>query len=284
MSLTVVGQMVFSIISSVFLIELASATEIRVVKITIENKTPQFQVVPTIEVYGKPPSQFLGVADNRFEVTFPVETNDWYAVANIKITWKHPQSVDGISDDFDQRISLRLRRSFPDSYYFPIYYSNDRSKQEMDRLEDMGDIGDQFEVYFRGMQIARYYKANAGPKHPLTRRAAKVAFFAAVKLAEQPKYYVVMSDDAERIASDSQDDAMIYSKRAEEARSVYWFDLAELENYINNNKCEFAQSMIRALQDKRGSEPNLYARRYQANPLYLDAKINYVQTKCGAAP
>lgn len=261
------------------------AQEHKTRRITIENSTPNFSVVPTIEIFGKPPETFLGITEGKFEKNFTVAESDWYIPAKIKLAWKRVgTNDDGTMSDFDQRIELRIRKSFPDEYYFKVFYSNDRSQREMRRLENKKDIEDQFEVFFRGIQIARYYRDSLGPKHPLTRRAAKIAFDAAVMLAEYPRYYVVMSDEAESMAANAHEgeEKEWFKRRAEEARSVYWFDLLNVDEYLKNGKCNHAQSMILTLKSKRDLEPKLYKRRFDANPDYLDNKAMSVQSKCGS--
>jgi hypothetical protein len=264
----------------------ASSAGTRVVTITIENQSPSFDVLPTIEAFGRPPIQFAKSAQpNTFEYKLTVSENDWFNPVDIKLLWKNAyDKYNGSARiDFDQRILLRIRRDFPDNFSVPVYFSNNRSQPEMLRLENMQDANQQFEVFFRGHQIASYYRDTLGPEHPYTKRAAKFFFFAAVKLAEIKDYFVIMSDTAERFATDAfgNQSGFNYSERANLARSFYWVDLRRIDNYVAKGDCSTARLILTTLQILKSDEPKAFDAQYGKSPTVLEEKGKLIDTKCG---
>ena len=257
-----------------------SRAEDRLVTITIENKTPSYEVEPVIEVFGLPPRAFKKNDQNKFEYNFPVSETDWFNLVNITLRWKGAYlKIDGTKSDFEQFIALRIRRDFPDLFSFPVYFSNDRTLAEMDRLKAIRSINGQFEVYFRGGQIAAFYRDTMGPTHKFSKRAAKIFFLAAIALAEQPRYYVVMSDDAEQSIKNAFPDTSSYSDRANVARSVYWFDLKNVDTYIANGKCSYARLLLDALEDLKASNPEAFKARYD-NAGVMKEKRDMIEAHC----
>jgi hypothetical protein len=257
----------------------------RFVTITINNRTPEFELVPSIEVFGQAPEPFLKSGQNTFEYKFQVSNTEWFNTVNIKLLWKgdFQRGDGGPKVDLDQRILLRIRRDFPDNFSFPVFLSNSRTQSEMARLEGMKDINDQFEVYFRSWQITKYYRDTVGSLNPLSKRAAKILFFSAVALAEQPKYFVIMSEDAERFASDAFENDTLYSNRANAARSVYWFDLAQIDGYVRNGDCNTAKILLNAFQSLKDSDSAAFKLRYGGDSKVLDEKGKIVMSKCSGS-
>jgi hypothetical protein len=271
------GAILLGIALSCLLFTSASADD-RFVSITIENQTPTFQVAPSIEVFGAPAHAFAEVSPNSFSYRFKVSDSDWFNTANIKLLWKGAfETKDRTKIDFEQRIILRLRRNFPDDFSFPIYFSNDRSQTEMSKLEHESNISQQFKVYFRGWQIAEFFRDANGPQHPLTKRSAKIFFGGAVRLAEEPKYFVIMSDEAEQFATEA---SLNVSARANLARSVYWEDTPIIDSLVAQGQCDIARSLLRALRRLKDSEPDRFAARYPGNPAILDEKERIISSRC----
>jgi hypothetical protein len=267
----------------------ASSAATRVLTITIENLTPSFDVVPTIEgAVGDPPIQFVKSAQpNSFEHKLTVSENDWFNEVNIRLLWKNAYDKNLLGQpktDFDQRIRLRIRRDFPESFYVPVYFSNDRSKPEMLRLENMQDATQQFEVVFRGHQIASYYRDTFAPQNPFAQRAANLFFFAAVKLAETKDYVVVMSDAAEKFAKDSfgNQSAINYSDTANRARSWYWADLKRIDGYAARGDCSTARLILTTLQILKAEDPKAFDAQYSKSPTMLEEKGKIIDGRCGA--
>jgi hypothetical protein len=142
---------------------------------------------------------------------------------------------------------------------------------------------DQFEVFFRSWQIAKYYRDTVGYLNPLSKRAAKILFFSAVELAEQPKYFVIMSEDVERYASDSFENDTLYYNIANTARSVYWFDLAQIDGYVRNGDCITAKILLNAFQSLRDSDSTAFKLRYGEDSKVLDEKSKIVTSKCSGS-
>ena len=259
----------------------ASSAE-RFVTISIENRTPSIEVDPSIEIFGAAPDSFTKKPPRSFEYKFKISDNEWFNTVNVKILWKaaYEQQKDKPKIDFEQRILLRLRHDFPPKFEFPIYFSNDRSQAEMWRLEHASDINQQFEVYFRGWQIANFYRDTTNPQHPLTKRAAKIFFGGAVKLAEQPDYFVMMSDDAEQMITEAVPGAKEYPDRANLTRSVYWEDARRIDQLVAQGKCDVARILLEALRNRKDAEASRFAARYPQNPTVLDEKAKIIEARC----
>ena len=81
----------------------AQAGEGRTVKITIENKTPDFVVEPSIAVFGGDPAAFTKLSDSKFEYQFNVDPSQWFNTVDIKLAWKQAFAEDdGSKADFTQ--------------------------------------------------------------------------------------------------------------------------------------------------------------------------------------
>jgi hypothetical protein len=259
---------------------LALCEDVRTVTITVENRTPAFDVVPSIEVFGSPPKPFDKAAQNTYVYKFEVPDSDWFKKVDIHLLWKNDfLTANDKKDDFNQRISLRIRRDFPTNFTFPVFFSNSRSRLEMDRLEALTNINDQFEVFFRSWQILSYYRSVLGGAHALSRRAAKILFYSAIRLAEEPDYFVIMSDVAEKHMVESVMDGAIYSERASQARSVYWFDLKLIDGYVKKGDCGTAQLLLAAFQSLKTEDPVAFKLRFKGDSGVLDQK-GIIVAKC----
>jgi hypothetical protein len=255
--------------------------EPRIVTITIENRTPTFQAVPTIEIFGSPPKEFTTVDPQTYQYKFPVADDHWFDPVDIAILWKDAfRNGDEAPKDFEQRIELRIRRDFPSDFSFPIYFSNDRSQKEMSRLEHEQDINQQFEVFFRSHQIASYYSDTLGPTHAFTRRAAKILFYAALKLAEKPQYFVAMSNDAERLVTDAYGGSSSFTALANVARSMYWSDLRQVDAYVTKGDCDTARMILAAFETFKSEDPDSFSAQYGKEPNVLDDKAAIINSKC----
>jgi hypothetical protein len=227
--------------------------------ITVKNETPNFKLVPTIEIFGSGTYTF---SENResgaFEYRFKLSETGWFNKADIKLLWKDAYiNNDGSKTDFPQRVELRLRYSFPPSFPIRAYFNNDRSQSEMFRLEHLSDDNDQWDKFFRGWQIAAYYRATNGLQHPLSQRATTIFFDAADRLAANIEdYIVVMSPDAITFASEAFKMTPGLAKRINNAKSVYWEDLPRLYDLANNN-CTAARILERDLRKAKSKEPEL---------------------------
>jgi hypothetical protein len=257
-----------------------SADPDKVIRITVENKTPAYQLQPFIEAVGVQSEAFANPSPNKFEYVLRVSDKDWFHPLAIVVVWKDAYATpDSKKSDLEQRIELRLRRRFPPNYYFPVYFSNDRSQDEMTRLEYARQVTQQFEVYFRSHQIATFYRGTLGPTHALTKRAAKLFFWSAIQLAETPEYFVNVSYEAEKFMTDAFG-AKEFSERATTARSMYWHDLRQVDAFVANGECQDALLIMQALQQRKDESPAEYAERFAANPSTFDEKVRKVAAKC----
>lgn len=252
--------------------------------ITIENRTPDFELIPSIEVFGSAPKTFLTVSPGVFRHDFQVSEDDWFNKVNIKLLWRQALLTGTEAKvDFEQRLSLRIRNDFPERFSINAYFSNDRSQREMLRLERNGDVNQQFEKYFRGHQIATFYRDTVGADHPLTQRAVNIFFTAAVNLAKEPSYFVIMSDEAEQMAQDTFGaGSQSYGRRATEARSVYWFDLSRIDKYVSKGDCRRANLMLQAFKTLESDDPTAFKARYGSNSKVLAEKSKIVEAKCSS--
>ncbi len=263
----------------------AYSDEPRTVTITIRNETPKVEVAPSIEVFGSTPKPFTPTAPGTYQYQFPVSENEWFNTVDIKINWTNSYlNNDATTSDFEQRILLRIRRDFPANFSFPIYFSNDRSQAEMSRLEHEHDDNQQFEVFFRGWQIANYYRDTFGAQHPFTKRAAKSFFYGAVQLAEIPAYFVKMSDDAERFTTEVFGGSSIFSDRANVARAVYWSDLKQIDVYVAKGDCATARMILATFQTFKSEDPAGFNAQYGKEPNVLSEKAILISRKCGITP
>jgi hypothetical protein len=254
----------------------------RFTTISIINQSPDFEVSPSIQIFGQPPAGFVEAPRNNFSYQFKLADDEWFDIADINLVWKRAYiNNDNSKSDFNQRIQLRFRYRFPQNFAFPVYFSNKRSQAEMLRLEQQLDPNQQWENFFRGWQIAHYYRNTNGPQYPLAQRASWMFFNAADALAEAKYYYVVMSDDAIKFEQDAFGDARtaIVTPRINDAKSAFWEDLSRVEGLIPGN-CPVARILLTELQKAKDNEPNLFALRYPSAPNTLDEKLVLVNSKC----
>lgn len=262
------------------------AEEARLVTISIENRTPSFEAVPSIEVFGAPAELFTKMPDSKFEYKFKIAEDKWFNIIDIRIVWKDAYlKNDSSKVDWEQTIRLRIRRDFPDKFSFPIYFSNNRSSAELSRLDQQGISTQQFEVFFRSWQIASYYRETAGPQHQFTKTAVRLFFHSAARLAEQPDYFVVMSDDAERMALEAfgTGSGTGIAERANSARSVYWLDLKQIDKYVAKGDCTTARLLMAAFQALKAEDAAAFNAAYGGAPTVLDEKAKIIAAKCGTS-
>lgn len=260
--------------------QLAYGQSARTATITITNESKQHADVDlTFEAFGNSPQPFTPVPNsNKYELKIPLSAQNWFDTIDIKILWKSAYVSNGNSGaDFEQRLVLRLRRDFPDDFSFPVFFSNDRTQKEMGRLENLTDINRQWEVFFRTWQIADYYRNTLGEQSSPAKRVAKDFFWSAVKLAENPRYFVAMSDEAEKFASESVGGSAEFALRANVARSMYWYDVSEIDRLVRSKQCSFADSVLQEFRDLKSQQPDLFRLRYASTPNILDAKAQIVQ-------
>jgi len=262
----------------------AFCDDTRLVTITINNGTPEFELLPSIEVFGQAPEPFIKSDSDTFEYKFRVSDKDWFNPVDIKLVWKGDyQRSDGSKGNLNQRISLRIRRDFPDSFSFPVFFSNSRTQSEMARLEGMKNPNDQFEVFFRSWQIAEYFRGTLANTHPLAKRASKLFFFSSVSLAKIPDYVVVVSEYANQFVDDAFNNDPKYTDLYNDLESVYWFDLPKIDGYVKNGNCNTAQMVLNDLERKKDSEPLAFKLRYGDGSKVLDEK-NGLVAKCIGSP
>lgn len=252
----------------------------RVCTISITNETPNFKVIPTIEIFGKTAKPFVEKSPGNFEYKFKLLEEGWFNPADIKLVWKDAdQKNDGTKSDFTQRVVLRLRNTFPPDFTVRVFFSNDRSQKEMSRLEHQKDDNDQWENFFRGWQIAAYYRETLAAEHPLCRRASWIFFNAADQLAERKDYIVEMSEDAiafEKEAFKNKDVSGVINR----AKSAYWEDLERIHKEID---CTTARMLLTDLKNAKRKEPDLFKLRYPDVPNKLEDAEEYVESKCPQA-
>jgi hypothetical protein len=252
----------------------------RFTTISIINQTPEFQVAPSIEIFGQPAAPFVEQSTNNFSFRFKLADDEWFDIADIKLHWKDAyQNNDGTKSSFDQRIQLRLRYPFPPNFTFNIYFSNKRSQVEMSRLEHQIDDNQQWENYFRGWQIADYYRKTNDPQYPLAQRASWIFFNAADQLAEKKDYFVVMSPDAIAFEQEAFKDTKNVLPRINTAKSAYWEDLPWVDKLLPAN-CSVARILLTDLQAQKIKEPDLFTMRYPSAPNVLNEKMTIVNSKC----
>ena len=149
----------------------------------------------------------------------------------------------------------------------------------MFRLENEKDPPDQFEVFFRGWQIAAYYRKVMGLSHPLTRRASQMFFLASTILAQQPRYYVEMSDEAQQFV----DDAFGHDRFAAlaiVARSAYWNDLSQVDKLAADGDCDTARNLMQEFRQRASLSPEEFNAQFARAPTILDLKDELVRQKC----
>jgi hypothetical protein len=261
----------------------AHSEEPRFVTIVIKNETPIFEARPSIEAFGGRLESFSKTSQSAFEYKFKVSDSDWFNPVNIKVLWKDAfEKQDGTRTDLEQRIRLRIRRDFPDTFEFSIYFANNRSDPEMARLEGKKNVNDQWEVFFRASQIASYYREVFGKQNKYSKRAAKLFFGAAVMLADEPNYFVIMSDDADQFVQEAFDGSTSYADRANLARSVYWLDLKLVDKYVDKD-CKTAKLLLEVFRKLREDEPAAFNARYEKFPSVLGEKAKLIAAKCGTS-
>jgi hypothetical protein len=182
--------------------------------------------------------------------------------------------------DFEQRIVLRIRQDFPTSYTVPVFFSNDRTGSEILRLENERDKHDQFETFFRSWQIAQFYRETLGERSKYANRASHRLFFAAVDLAEQPQYFVEMSDDAVRFVEEATGDTTSWKQRANAAKALYWADLPLVGDFVNKNDCTKARELLAEFRSLKSNEPIYYGIHFAAQTGILDDVGKIVGAKC----
>jgi hypothetical protein len=252
----------------------------RFTTITIINQSADFEVSPSIEIFGQPAAAFVEAPRNNFSFKFKLSDDEWFNIADIDLVWKNAYlNNDGSKSDFPQRIRLRFRYPFPSNFSFPIYFSNKRSQAEMLRLEHQLDDNQQWENYLRGWQIADYYRKTDDPKYPLSQRASWIFFNAADQLAEKKDYYVVMSQDAIAFEQEAFKDTKNVSNAINTAKSAYWEDLPWVDKLIPGN-CAVARILLADLEKSKTREADLFAIRYPGDPGALDEKLALVNAKC----
>lgn len=275
---------VIAICVSSFHLTLARGEE-RYSTITIKNESRTFNLIPTIEIFPDGPQPITESGPNTFQYRFRLSESNWFNDANIKLTWKDAyKKNDGTTMDFSQRVVLRLRYSFPETYAVRAFFSNDRSQNEMFRLEHLIDENDQWEKYFRGWQIAGYYRETSGLVHPLSRRAAKIFFEAADYLAENTKDYIVkMSNDAITLEHESVGSTPIIESRINAANSAYWEDLERVYKLTNwPQNCVEAKLLLTDLEVRKTREPDLFTIRYPKKPAAFELAKQHVDSKCSS--
>lgn len=256
----------------------AAADHFAIIK--IDNKSPDFLVSPTLELFGKPPANFIEGPRNHFEANFYLADDEWFDIADIKLEWKNAYlNNDGSKKDFDQRIQLRFRYPFPPSFTFPVYFSNNRSQAEMLRLERQTDDNAQWENYLRGWQIADYFRNTSGPQHPLAQRASWLFFNAADQLAEKNEFYVVMSDDAIAFEKEAFGNTRDVSTQITNGKSAFWQDASWVDRLVPAN-CAVARILIADLQRAKDRDPALFTARYSGEPNLLNEKTTIINSKC----
>jgi hypothetical protein len=166
---------------------------------------------------------------------------------------------------------------------FLFIFSNDRSQREMDRLEHLSDIHDQFERFFRGGQVASFYAETTGRQSIFTQRAAKFFFWAAVQLAEEKPYIVIMSNAAEQMAKEAFEDEF-WEDRAYKANSFRWEDASYVDGLVKGGKCGEARMVMDSLRELAGDEKwaKAFTIRQRTNPDVLNQK-EIILSKCGKA-
>ncbi|MBI4595918.1 MAG: hypothetical protein HY730_06005 [Candidatus Tectomicrobia bacterium] len=259
----------------------ASTASERLVSILISNQTPTYTLSPLIEVFGADAVPFKKKSDTVFVHQFKVSQDDWFNKVNVKVVWKDAYlDTDKKKSDLEQWIILRVRRDFPDKFSILVYFGNNRSRDELTRLEGLSGVNEQFQVYFRAGQIVQFFRQSLGPQDALTKRAAKLWFWSAVKLAEEPKYFVIMSDEAERVAIEAYGGSSGLAERANAARSMYWYDLDEIDNYLARGDCATAKLILMEFKKLMDNAPNIFKIRYGKTPDVLQMKEQRIVQKC----
>jgi hypothetical protein len=254
------------------------------VTINIENQSPEFKLEPTVVLPSGEFGVFQDAGSNKYSYSFKLLESDWFNTADINITWKNAYlNADFSQFDFVQRAELRLRYDFPKDYTMPVFFSNDRTEKEIDRLDAITDKLQQWQPFFRAWQIADFY-SKTSPLHRLARRSATRFLFAADVLAERdmppPQFIVIMSEDAVRFAQNSKVITPALQKRIDTANSAFWEDLPSLDKIAQRGDCAIARSLLAFLQREKRDRPELFRLRYPKEPDALEQKKSIVDAKC----
>jgi hypothetical protein len=285
------SRVAFLVLFSYAVPSAARAEPARSVTITVENKTPKYVVAPSVEMPGMPPSAFSPIqGTNKFEYKFPVSETDWFNHVNIKISWlgAFEKSLAEDKIDFHQYLTLRIRRDFPRDFWVAVYFSNDRTNNEMNSLEknkNKKSLNDQYEVFFRSWQISNYYREARNPKDGAAKRPANDMFYAAVNLAEagEPKnygYVVEMSDTAEQYATESVGGPG-FANLANKARANYWSDLSLVDDYVRKGDCDTAALLLSTFKKLKMQEPGAFSAYFPKTPTAIEEKEKIFTPECG---
>lgn len=111
------------------------------------------------------PAATQNVVESKIDLS-----NDWFTDLNIKIVGK----IRNGEGELGHWVQLRFTRDFEgESYTIPVYFGNDASTDEMERLEKLTNPYDLWEPYLRMFQIAHHYQGKRGMKDILKGRQTK---------------------------------------------------------------------------------------------------------------
>jgi hypothetical protein len=262
----------------------------RTVTLILENKS-NFEVSITIPPAPNEQPKTFPVSQSspkRFEYQHNLPDGRWFNRVPITITWNNANLRNNVAlASWDQQIVLRMRRDFPKEFYLPIFFSNDRTQSEMDRLErhiDSNNYVKLAELFLRGGQIADFYWTTVGPQNSYTRRATWLSFLGSVQLAEFRDYFIEVSDEITSMAEKAHEN--IPSKkefildRAQKARSVYFEDVNWIGRLIDEKDCKGARVLLDSLRQMKEREGKFFELRFPKAPNLLEEKEQLVTLRC----
>lgn len=251
----------------------SEAAESKYITVTIKNETPNFPVLSSFEGL---PAQEVSFENNarKYKITIPPDR--WFSYVTIVFKWKEKfeRNDEAKNDDFEQRISLRIRRDLTKEITIPVFFGNSRTDAQITNLGNPPDSANRYKVHFRSIQIAFYYMQIALPAaQNKFRTTAKLAFYALAELAD-PKdvrnsdlsnsvsVFEVKNDAIELIRKAFPRNSFgvelaELEKNALQANSTYWRDFNLIGKYVNERKCDVAWLIfndLKSLKDKNKEE------------------------------
>jgi hypothetical protein len=261
--------------------------------VVVVDKSSERALLPSVEadtVTDSPKPFDVVEPGKKFVFHASIDPDKWFKTISVKLTWTS-QKNDPV---YEQTISLRLSKDLAgQSVTIPAFFSEDISGYAMTSVE--GDIAKTkyleklTDVFFKNYMIANHINdhyvsiPDQRGLSDIVERIAKNWFDASFNAATIFPYIVIPSADAKgAIMGVYHDNSPSYRNLANQAKSIYWKELSQIDQMASHNQCANAVLMLNDFNSRLPDEETLKETQWGKVDIIKQKQI-LINKKCGSS-
>lgn len=206
--------------------------------------------------------------DGKWSHTVELASASWAVNPSFVIHFDREQGTDWPIDfkPFSIGLPLHITKVVDDELVIPVYLFTKISNDEMERLERLKRRDQVFERRMLSEQIAKHYiSVFSSHRDSISRRAIANWFDSALSLTKYTDNLFTISHEAGDASLQAYEgDASTrahYQRHVEDAASLFWSDVQQLNSLIDSGLCDEARSLVKYVRLRHLESPESYLYR-----------------------